>query len=77
MVVHIHIRLDAVIVRDDHDGRLALVRGSPQQFDHALAARPVQGAGGLVGKTERRVLDQGSPDGAALRDGWRRPPSAG
>ena len=55
-----------VVVVGDHQDRLAALVEAAEQLDHLVAALGVEGAGGLVGEQERRLVGEGPGDGEAL-----------
>ena len=55
-----------VVVVGDHEDRLAARVEAAEQLDDLVAALGVEGAGGLVGQQQRRLVGQGPGDGQAL-----------
>ena len=48
-----------------HSGAIVFAEGA-QQFDHLFTMRPVQGAGGFIGKKQIGRFDQGAANGHPL-----------
>ena len=59
-------RCDRLIVRDDHDGRMAFAAQPVEQLQNSFACLVVKGAGRLVAEQKLRILCQGTRDGDAL-----------